>query len=218
MRSHDRAHIGLIEDDPIMGESIAHRLDLEGYQVDWWQSGGDALRAVRGHAPDLLICDIRLPDINGEVLFDKVIPEHPGLPVLFITAFAQVDQAVRLMRSGAVDYVVKPFAMQDFLAKVEVLTKRAAEPSSLLGRSMAMRRIDELLRRVADIDSTVLFTGESGVGKEVATRYLHRLSARSQVPRLRGRPAAPWTGTCRRYARLRAPRRHWPPGGGVSCC
>jgi DNA-binding NtrC family response regulator len=182
VRSHDRAHIGLVEDDPIMGESIAHRLDLEGYQVDWWQSGADALRGVRDHAPDLLICDIRLPDLNGETLFEKVIPEHPGLPVLFITAFAQVDQAVRLMRAGATDYVVKPFAMQDFLAKVEVLTRRATEPPSLLGRSMAMRRIDEQLRRIADIDSTVLFTGESGVGKEVATRYLHRLSARAERP------------------------------------
>ena len=68
-------------------------------------------------APDLLVCDIRLPDINGEALFDKVIPDHPGLPVLFITGFAQVDQAVRLMRAGAADYVVKPFAMQDFLAR-----------------------------------------------------------------------------------------------------
>ena len=90
MPSHEKARIGLVEDDPIMGESIAHRLDLEGYHVDWWQSGEDALRAVRAKAPDLLVCDIRLPDINGEVLFDKVIPDHPGLPVLFITGFAQV--------------------------------------------------------------------------------------------------------------------------------
>jgi DNA-binding NtrC family response regulator len=180
--SHDKARIGLVEDDPIMGESIAHRLDLEGYHVDWWQSGEDALRAVRTKAPDLLVCDIRLPDINGEALFDKVIPEHPGLPVLFITGFAQVDQAVRLMRAGAADYVVKPFAMQDFLSKIELLTRRAGDPESPLGRSMAMRRIDDLLHRIADIESTVLFAGESGVGKEVATRYLHQLSSRAKAP------------------------------------
>jgi DNA-binding NtrC family response regulator len=180
--SHERPRIGLVEDDPIMGESIAHRLDLEGYHVDWWQSGADALRAVRAKAPDLLVCDIRLPDINGEALFDKVIPDHPGLPVLFITGFAQVDQAVRLMRAGAADYVVKPFAMQDFLSKIEVLTRRVGDPESPLGRSIAMRRIDDLLHRIADIDSTVLFVGESGVGKEVATRYLHQLSSRSKAP------------------------------------
>jgi DNA-binding NtrC family response regulator len=180
--SHDRTRIGLVEDDPIMGESIAHRLDLEGYDVDWWQSGEDALRAVRNRAPDLLVCDIRLPDINGEALFDRMIPEHPGLPVLFITGFAQVDQAVRLMRAGAADYVVKPFVMQDFLGKIEVLTRRTGDPQSPLGRSMAMRRIDDLLHRIADIDSTVLFVGESGVGKEVATRYLHQLSSRAEAP------------------------------------
>ncbi|MEZ5832442.1 MAG: sigma-54 dependent transcriptional regulator [Dongiaceae bacterium] len=165
-----------------MGESIVHRLDLEGYQVDWWQSGTDALQAVRNKALDLLICDIRLPDINGEALFDKVIPEHPGLPVLFITGFAQVDQAVRLMRAGAADYVVKPFAMQDFLSKIEILTRCVGDPEGPLGRSMAMRRIDDLLRRIANIDSTVLFVGESGVGKEVATRYLHQLSSRANGP------------------------------------
>jgi DNA-binding NtrC family response regulator len=180
--SHEKARIGLVEDDPIMGESIAHRLDLEGYHVDWWQSGEAALRAVDVEAPDLLICDIRLPDINGEALFDKVIPAHPGLPVLFITGFAQVDQAVRLMRAGAADYVVKPFAMQDFLSKIEMLTRRAGDQPSPLGCSMAMLRIDDLLHRIANIDSTVLFVGESGVGKEVATRYLHQLSNRAKGP------------------------------------
>lgn len=182
MPSHDKANIGLVEDDPIMGESIAHRLDLEGYHVDWWQSGDAALRGVRSKVPDVLVCDIRLPDINGEALFDRIVPDHPGLPVLFITGFAQVDQAVRLMRAGAADYIVKPFAIQDFLAKIEVLTRQTKDQASPLGRSMAMRRIDDLLRRVADIDSTVLFTGESGVGKEVAARYLHRVSQRAKAP------------------------------------
>jgi DNA-binding NtrC family response regulator len=180
--SHDRASIGLVEDDPIMGESIAHRLDLEGYHVAWWQSGDAALRAVRSKVPDLLICDIRLPDINGETLFDRIVPDHPGLPVLFITGFAQVDQAVRLMRAGAADYIVKPFAIQDFLAKIEVLTRQTRDQASPLGRSMAMRRIDDLLHRVADIESTVLLTGESGVGKEVAARYLHKVSQRAKSP------------------------------------
>lgn len=182
MPSHDRARIGLVEDDPIMGESIAHRLDLEGYLVDWWQTGEAALRAVGRTAPDLLICDIRLPDINGEALFDRMLPDHPGMPVLFITGFAQVDQAVRLMRAGAADYIVKPFAIQDFLAKIEILTRHSSDEASPLGRSLAMRRIDDLLRRVADIDSTVLFTGESGVGKEVAARHLHQLSQRAKAP------------------------------------
>ena len=112
--SPQRARIGLVEDDPIMGESIAHRLDLEGYHVAWWKSGQAALNAMRGEQPDLVVCDIRLPDMNGESLFNKLLPARPGLPILFITGFAQVEQAVRLMRAGAADYVAKPFAMPDF--------------------------------------------------------------------------------------------------------
>ncbi|MDQ7249655.1 sigma-54-dependent transcriptional regulator [Dongia sedimenti] len=182
MQSHSQARIGLIEDDPIMGESIAHRLDLEGYQVDWWPTGREALQSVRQALPDLMICDIRLPDMNGESLFDKVIPDAPGLPFLFITGYAQVDQAVRLIRAGAADYVAKPFAMPDFLAKVEALVRRREIEEYTLGRSAGMRRLADLVRRVANIDSTVLFTGESGSGKEVAARFLHTRSDRAAGP------------------------------------
>jgi DNA-binding NtrC family response regulator len=180
--SHNRARIGLIEDDPIMGESIAHRLDLEGYAVDWWSSGREALQSVRESMPDLMICDIRLPDMNGESLFEKIIPDAPGLPFLFITGYGQVEQAVRLMRAGAADYVAKPFAMLDFLAKVGTLVQRRESEPSPLGNSPPMHRLADLLRRIGTIDSTVLFTGESGVGKEVAARFLHGQSDRAAEP------------------------------------
>jgi len=182
MQSHSLARIGLIEDDPIMGESIAHRLDLEGYAVDWWSSGREALAGMKQALPDLMICDIRLPDMNGETLFDRAIPDAPGLPFLFITGYAQVDQAVRLMRSGAADYVAKPFAMPDFLAKVEALVRKREDADTVLGSAPGIRRIADLLRRVANIDSTVLITGESGAGKEVAARYLHQKSNRAAGP------------------------------------
>ncbi|HVZ00755.1 MAG TPA: sigma-54 dependent transcriptional regulator [Dongiaceae bacterium] len=182
MQLHNHARVGLVEDDPIMGESIAHRLGLEGYRVDWWSTGRDALQGIRQSLPDLLVCDIRLPDMNGEAVFEKIIPELPGLPFLFITGYAQVEQAVRLMRAGAADYVAKPFAMSDFLAKVGALVQRREADECTLGRSASMRRLEDLLKRVADIDSTVLFTGESGTGKEVAARFLHARSSRATAP------------------------------------
>ncbi|MBL8710709.1 MAG: sigma-54-dependent Fis family transcriptional regulator [Rhodospirillaceae bacterium] len=182
MSSPQRVRVGLVEDDPIMGESIAHRLDLEGYRVAWWKSGQAALDAARAESPDLMVCDIRLPDMNGESLFNRLVPHRPGLPFIFITGFAQVDQAVRLMRAGAADYVAKPFAMPDFLAKVSALLQRSGSKPHVLGHSDAMGRIEATLRRIADIDSTVLLTGESGVGKEVAARFLHTRSNRSDKP------------------------------------
>jgi DNA-binding NtrC family response regulator len=182
MSSPQRVRVGLVEDDLIMGESIAHRLDLEGYEVAWWKSGQAALAATRTASPNLMVCDIRLPDMNGESLFNRLVPHRPGLPFIFITGFAQVDQAVRLMRAGAADYVAKPFAMPDFLAKVTALLQRTSSKPHILGHSDAMGRIETTLGRIANIDSTVLLTGESGVGKEVAARFLHTRSNRSAKP------------------------------------
>ena len=170
----ERPVVDLVEDDPVMGQSLRQRLTLEGYAVRWWQSGQDALEALEGERPDLLICDIRLPDMSGEDLFRRVARGPAAPPVLFITAFGDIEQAVRLMREGAGDYVTKPFALGDFLSRMERLIDQGqAQPAGVLGASPPMRRIEALLRRVGDVESTVLFTGETGVGKEVAARFLH---------------------------------------------
>ncbi|MFZ5789625.1 MAG: sigma-54-dependent transcriptional regulator [Pseudomonadota bacterium] len=180
----DRRRIGILENDAIMGESLAQRLALEGYQPVWWHTGGEALDALAEAPPDLMICDIRLPDMNGEELFRAAMPALRGCPVLFITAFGEIDQAVRLMRAGANDYLTKPFAMEDFLGRVEHLLRDRTDTAAggVLGRSEAMQRIEALVHRIANIDSTVLLTGESGVGKEVAARHLHALSRHAGAP------------------------------------
>ncbi len=182
----DRPCVAIVEDDPVMGGSLVQRLDLEGYQTRWWQTGAEALDELRGFRPDVLVCDIRLPDMNGEELFQKGAPHLGTTPVLFITAFAEIEQAVRLIRKGADDYLSKPFDMKDFLARIDYLVNRHSLPAGLapttLGVSESMQRLEELLRRIADIESTILLTGESGVGKEVAARLLHRISPLAKAP------------------------------------
>jgi DNA-binding NtrC family response regulator len=183
--SHEPARVAVIEDDPVMGASLIQRLELEGYAPIWWQTGGGALAALKLQRPDLLICDIRLPDMTGEEIFRRALPELGTSPVLFITAYGEIEQAVRLVRGGADDYLTKPFDIDDLLERIERLLgeQRAMKSaSSALGLSEPMRRIEALLRRVADVDSSVLFTGESGVGKEVAARFLHQVSARASSP------------------------------------
>ncbi len=186
MPSHDPPQIAIVEDDPIMGESLMQRLTLEGYEAVWWQTGAEALQALRLHRPDLMVCDIRLPDMSGEDVFRDALPEIVSSPVLFITGFGDIDQAVRLIRAGADDYLTKPFDMDDFLGRIDHLLKRrvsaASDQMTSLGHSVAMRQVEALLRRVADIDSTILLTGESGVGKEVAARFVHRISKRANSP------------------------------------
>ena len=181
----ERARIAVVEDDPVMGGSLVQRLELEGYAPLWWQSGAQALDELCRCRPDLLVCDIRLPDLSGEALLERVLPELGATPVLFITAFGDIGQAVRLIRRGADDYLTKPFDIDDLLERIgRLLAQRSAAPAGLatLGVSEAMRRIEALLRRVADIDSSVLLTGESGVGKEVAARFLHEVSGRAGAP------------------------------------
>jgi DNA-binding NtrC family response regulator len=185
MPSHSAAHIAVVEDDPIMGESLVQRLNLEGYDTVWWQTGRAALDGIRRQRPDLVVCDIRLPDMDGEAVFREVLPDLSTSPVLFITAYGSIDQAVRLIRAGADDYLTKPFQMDEFLGRVDHLLQRRPYPpenASVLGPSEPMRRIEALLRRVANIDSTLLLTGESGVGKEVAARFVHQISKRATSP------------------------------------
>ena len=178
-----RATIALVEDDEVMGGSLAHRLGLEGFQVDWVRTAGEG-EAALARRPDLVLCDIRLPDGSGEDLFLRLRPRLAGTPVVFMTAFAEIDQAVRLVRAGADDFLTKPFEVPDLLGRIEGLLARRAVPAeeAALGRSAAMRRVEATLRRAAAVDSPVLLVGEIGAGKEVAARLLHAASPRAAGP------------------------------------
>jgi len=111
--------ICLIEDDPIMGESLSDRFLLEGFTLDWFKRGGQALEALRGHRYDAVISDVRLPDVSGEDVFSSATREVEHVPpFLFITAYASVDRAVDMLKRGAHDYVTKPFDISELVTKV----------------------------------------------------------------------------------------------------
>ena len=125
---HERSFIGVIEDDPVMGGTLVHRLELEGYHTVWWRNGQQALNGLRTSRPDLVVCDIRLPDTSGEELFFNVLPHLGGLPFLFVTAYGQIEQAVRLTKAGAVDYIAKPYALPDLLDRIPGLIAKRPAP------------------------------------------------------------------------------------------
>jgi DNA-binding NtrC family response regulator len=183
----DCARIGLVEDDPIMGESIVQRLELEGWNVTWWKSGKEAIAAIETQplSLDLVVCDILLPDVSGEAVFQSLSKLSGTPPFLFITGYGEIDQAVRLMRYGAVDFMTKPFVMDDFLRRISSGCRphhSAAVDPTALGISSAMQAVTSILSRYANNDLPVLITGETGVGKEVAARFLHKASARANEP------------------------------------
>jgi len=179
---HERGRIGVIEDDETVGKSLVQRLELEGYSPLWWQTGRGALDQLPKARPDLVICDIRLPDMSGKDLFLRALPQLGGKPFLFVTAHAQVEDAVFLMKAGAVDYIVKPYVLPDLLGRIARLIKLEPRTAGDLGASEAMRQLEILLRRVADIDSSLLIIGESGAGKEVAAKFVHQISTRADEP------------------------------------
>lgn len=183
-----RPVIGIVDDDPIMGESLVQRLQLEGYRAIWWQSGEEALSHLPSAGCRVLVCDIRLPDLDGEQLFRRALPDLGATPVVFITAFGEVEQAVRLMQAGADDYVTKPFEIDVLLRKIAALCAREVTAGSgstgreTLSASAAMHSVEAELLRVTDMASPVLLLGETGVGKEVAARHLHNASMRRDLP------------------------------------
>ncbi|HEX8989782.1 MAG TPA: sigma 54-interacting transcriptional regulator, partial [Rhodocyclaceae bacterium] len=177
----DAYSICLIEDDPIMGESLCDRFVLEGVRIDWYRTLRDAEAALATGNYAAVVSDIRLPDGEGGDLYLRA-QERGGLlpPFLFITGFGTVDRAVQLLKAGAADYITKPFDLDVLVEKVRTLAERwprHGSKASPLGVSQPMRRIADMLTRLSVHATTVLITGESGVGKEHVASELHRASS-----------------------------------------
>ncbi|MDO8320055.1 sigma-54 dependent transcriptional regulator [Rhodoferax sp.] len=170
--------ICLIEDDEIMGESLADRLNLEGFSFDWHRNGSTARAALRSQSFALVISDIRLPDITGDALYEQLRGEHLSLPpFIFITGHGDIDTAVRLLKAGAHDYITKPFDLDALIDKINgVVAQGNRLGPAALGQSAAMRQIEAMLHRLAASEASVLITGESGVGKERVAQALHQLT------------------------------------------
>ncbi|VAW18764.1 Response regulator of zinc sigma-54-dependent two-component system [hydrothermal vent metagenome] len=176
--------IGLIEDSPIMGASLEQALSLEGADVIWWSSGSEGLSALPHANRDIIICDIRLPDMSGEQIFDQARHYRSVVPFLFMTAYGDVEQAVSMLKNGAGDYVTKPFELEDLFQRISSLvpTRELRQARGVLGPSAAMLEIESTLKRVSATPMPVLLTGQTGVGKEVCAHFVHELSAEDAAP------------------------------------
>ncbi len=186
------------DDERNIREGLAEALRLEGYEVVPAADGEEALRTVEEGRIDLIVTDLRMPKVSGNEVLKRVAGSYPGLPVIVLTGHGTIEDAVDSMRMGAFDFITKPVNLDH----LSMLIRRALESrelerqnrelqreiesqkriSSIIGRSAEMKRIFDLLRRVAPTKASVLVTGESGVGKELIADALHNLSPRADKP------------------------------------
>jgi len=173
----------VVEDDPSLREAIGDTLELAGRSYVAVDGGEEALRVLGEKAFSIVVSDVRMMPMDGITLLKEIRNRLPHLPVVLMTAFAEVDKAVDAMRSGACDFLLKPFEPKALLAQINKYElPDTGESAGVIANDPASREMFAIAQRVAQTDATVLLTGESGVGKEVVARFIHRNSGRRNGP------------------------------------
>ncbi|HEY4187290.1 MAG TPA: sigma-54 dependent transcriptional regulator [Polyangia bacterium] len=193
-----RARVLVVEDDAAMSEMLREALDDGGYDVEVAGGGRAGVERIRQGGIDLVVSDVKMPDLDGLDLLREIKAVEPSPHVITITAFGSIDTAIRAVKLGAFDYITKPFEIDQLLLSVDkALSERALRSEvarlrdevgrsygfdNIIGRSPSMQEIFGMVRRLAGSTTSVLVTGDSGTGKELIARSLHFTSPRRHRP------------------------------------
>jgi DNA-binding NtrC family response regulator len=191
----NKARILVVDDEPSIRRILQVTFEKLGHMADVAEDADQAMNWVRGEDYDCVVTDVTMPGRSGYELLRDIKALKPNVPVVIITAYGTIPQAVQAIRDGAFEYVTKPFDLE-VLKKVVLNAlatgkeetpatkagKRAGPKAEFIANSPAMRDVYEMALQVADSRATVLITGESGVGKEVMAKLIHRSSPRSEKP------------------------------------
>lgn len=194
----DAKKVLVVDDEAVIREGMKRILEGDGYHVETLASGYAAIERMQEEEYDLVITDLKMPGVSGIDVLKSIKILQPEVPVIIITGYAAIDNAIESMKNGAADYIPKPFTPEEILTKARkaiedrivliddmYLSKELRDTSgfdSFIGKSREMQKVYRRIMQVAPTDSTVLVTGESGTGKELVARSIHRNSPRRDQP------------------------------------
>jgi DNA-binding NtrC family response regulator len=185
----------VIDDEKAIRKALNEILTFEGFKVDEAADGAEGVKKIEENTYDCIICDIKMPKVDGIEVLQKAQELKPDVPFIVISGHGNIETAVDAVKKGAYDYISKPPDLNRLLitirnamdktslvAETKQLRKRVSKANDMIGESEAMQKIRETIEKVAPTDARVLITGENGVGKELVARRIHELSNRNGAP------------------------------------
>ena len=189
------AKLLIIDDEKSIRKTLREILEYEKYQVDEAADGAEGLAMIQKEKYDIILCDIKMPKMDGIELLDKVMQLASDTPMVMISGHGNIETAVEAVKKGAFDFIAKPLDLNRLLVTIrnamdksnlvtetKVLKKKVSKTFDMVGESKAIVQIQEMIERVAPTDARVLITGGNGSGKELVARWLHEKSNRSSAP------------------------------------
>jgi len=185
----------IIDDEKAIRKSIGEILTFEGFAIDEAADGAEAVKKIKENNYDCILCDIKMPKMDGLEVLTVAREEKPDTPFIVISGHGNIETAVDAVKKGAYDYISKPpdlnrmlitirnaMDKKSLVAETKQLRKKISKSAEMIGDSEGMKRIKDTIEKVAPTDARVLVTGENGVGKELVARRIHELSTRANAP------------------------------------
>ena len=182
----------VIDDEKSIRNSLKETLEYEKYEVDLAKDGIEGLKLIEENKYDTILCDVKMPKMDGIEVLEKIHQITSDIPVIMISAYGDIDTAVGAIKKGAYDFIEKPpdlnrllitirnaMDKSNLITETKVLKSKVSKTYDIIGESPAIKKVIEMIERVAPTDARVLITGENGTGKELVARWLHEKSNRS---------------------------------------
>ncbi len=189
------SNILIIDDEKAIRKTLSEILSYEGYKIDEAGDGEEGFRKFKEKEYDVILCDIKMPKMDGIEFLEKAKESNPDLPIIMISGHGTIETAVEAVKKGAYDYISKPPDLNRLLitirnamdktslvAETKVLKRKVSRVQDMIGESTPIHKIRETIEKVAPTDARILITGENGVGKELVARWVHEKSNRSAGP------------------------------------